>query len=143
MGWGGRRPGAGAKPKALRERALLARSEQVLPPAEPVDAPPPAELTEAERAVWLRQAPHAVAARTLTPGTALSFARYCRLVVLEEALAVDRSKAGGPDHRGVLQRINALELQFLLTPVGKPLVSAAPTQTATPLDRYLNRRPVS
>lgn len=150
MGWGGRRPGSGAKPKALRERALLAvpsRSahvQAVAPavPAEPVDAPPPATLTDEERAVWVRQAPFAVRARTLTAGTALSFERYVRLVVLEDRLSRDVDAAGGTNHRGILQRINALELQFMLTPAGKALLDApaADAKPVSPLDRFLNRK---
>lgn len=145
MGWGGRRPGAGAKPKALRERALLAVPSRVAVPAElpaPVDAPPPATLTEAERAVWVRQAPFAVRARTLTASTAMSFERYCRLVVLEAAMGVDPAVAGAANHRGILQRINTLELQFLLTPVGKPVsdATAEAAKPANPLDKFLARR---
>jgi hypothetical protein len=154
MGWGGRRPGAGAKPKALRERALLAvpsrsphvqaATEQNAPRnlAEPVDAPAPATLTEDERAVWVRQAPFAVRARTLTPSTALSFERYVRMVVLEDRLSRDVDAAGGTNHRGILQRINALELQFCLTPAGKALLDApaAEAKPVSPLDRFLNRK---
>lgn len=150
MGWGGRRPGAGAKPKALRERALLAvpsRSPHVQAsaasvPAEPVDAPAPATLTDDERAVWVRQAPFAVRARTLTPSTALSFERYVRMVVLEDRLSRDVDAAGGTNHRGILQRINALELQFCLTPAGKALLDApaAEAKPVSPLDRFLQRK---
>ena len=100
----------------------------------------PDSLGAAERAVWLRQAPFAFKARTLTQATALSFERYCRLVVLEQALSAG-AEMGKADHRGILQRLNALELQFMLTPCGKAQLDAvdAPTPVANPLDRFLKR----
>lgn len=150
MGWGGRRPGAGAKPKALRERALLAvpsRSPHVQASAasvlaEPVDAPPPAGLTDEQRAVWVRQAPHAVRKGTLNASTAANFERYVRAAALEETIGRDPDRAGGADHRGLLQRLNTFELQFLLAPCGKAMIDApaAEAKPVSPLDRFLNRK---
>jgi hypothetical protein len=91
-------------------------------PIEEFDAPD--DLTAEERAVWLKQAPHAFRARTLTPGTALAFERYCKVVVLERHEAKS-SGVSGSNHRGLLKQINAYELQFMLTPCGKPLIEAA------------------
>lgn len=159
MGWGGRRPGAGAKPKADKLRALRGLpprpkvvdhpSSLPVPPSTNSDQAPavdefaaPDSLSAEERKVWLRQAPFAFKARTLTQATAMSFERYCRMVVLEAALGADVEAAGGTNHRGILQRINALELQFLLTPCGKALLEAAdaPSKPVSPLDRFVNRR---
>jgi hypothetical protein len=42
------------------------------------------------------------------------------MVVLEQAESKS-SGAGGANHRGLLKQINAYELQFLLTPAGKPM----------------------
>lgn len=83
-----------------------------------------------ERHVWLQQAPHACTQRTLTRATALAFERYCRIVVLEQNEAKS-SGVGGANHRGLLRQINAYELQFLLTPAGKPMRDAdTPAQDA-------------
>lgn len=126
---GGRRPGAGRKPKA---RVLQHPSSP--PPVVPValpttnDPPPmvvdefeaPDNLNLEERQVWTNQAPHAFKAGTLTRATALAFERYCRVVVMERNESKS-SASGGPNHRGLLKQINAYELQFLLTPCGKPL----------------------
>jgi hypothetical protein len=88
------------------------------PPIEEFDAPD--ALTIEERRIWMLQAPHAFANRTLTRASALSFERYCRVVVLEQKEA-DSSGRGGPNHRGLLKQINAYELQFILTPAGKQM----------------------
>jgi hypothetical protein len=89
----------------------------------------------------MRQAPHAFRERTLTQATALSFERYCRAVVLEDAMAVDADRQGTADHRGLIQRVNTFELQFKLTAMGKPAEGALPAATVpeNPLDRFLKR----
>jgi hypothetical protein len=144
MGWGGRRPGAGRKPKPAHERALtgghvLAHPSSVpttneTAPIEEFDAPD--DLTREERAIWLKQAPYAFQNRTLTRATALSFERYCKVIVLEHHEAKS-SGSGGANHRGLLKQINAYELQFMLTPCGKPIYQAeAATPAANPLARF-------
>jgi hypothetical protein len=50
----------------------------------------------------------------------LSFERYCKVVVLERNEAKS-SAMGGANHRGLLKQINSYELQFMLTPAGKPM----------------------
>jgi hypothetical protein len=129
---GGRREGAGRKPKRPSDKQLGVRpvtTRTVAPPStngvspiEEFDAPD--DLTADERAVWLKQAPHAFKNGTLTRGTALSFERYCKVVVLERNEAKS-SGMGGANHRGLLKQINSYELQFMLTPCGKPLVAAS------------------
>ncbi len=125
---GGKRIGAGRKPKPKVgfELARVLRHPSVpttnsTSPIEEFDAPD--DLAMDERAVWLKQAPHAFRNRTLTRATALAFERYCKVVVLERNEAKS-SGVGGANHRGLLKQINAYELQFMLTPAGKPMLDA-------------------
>lgn len=134
---GGRRIGAGRKPKPKvgfdlakvlkHPSSAVAPATNQLGPIEEFDAPD--DLTMEERQVWLKQAPHAFANRTLTRATALAFERYCKIVVLERNEARS-SGVGGANHRGLLKQINAYELQFMLIPAGKPMadVAASPLQ---------------
>ena len=152
MARGGKRPGAGRKPKESHLRILDGgashRSARKAPEsaavsdtaiAEPsIDAiAVPAYLNEPDAiAVWSELAPLAHDARTLTKATARSFSMLCRLVPLEIKLA--SLAAGGPEHRGVFQRVNALMLQFNLTPCGKALYEPAKPveQPKTGLSRF-------
>src|SRR5687767_10536912 len=102
---GGRRPGAGRKPKP-RPDGLPARvlAHPSVPPT--TNEPSPIEEFDApdalmadERAVWLKQAPHAFKQRTLTRASAMAFERYCQTVVLERNEAKS-SGVGGANHRG-------------------------------------------
>lgn len=86
----------------------------------------PDDLTMEERHVWLRLAPHAFKARTLTPGTADAFSDLCRNRVLMLKLGLDGDKAGTADHRGLIQRVEAQMKAFLVSPMGKPLIEDAP-----------------
>lgn len=143
---GGPRIGAGRKPKLPGARAFGSRvvphpsvpaasSHPVVPttnPASPIEEfDAPDDLTADERAIWLKQAPHAFRNRTLTKATALAFERYCKIVVLERNEAKS-SGVGGANHRGLLKQLNAYEQQFMLAPTGKPVVEApaAPQQDA-------------
>jgi hypothetical protein len=95
-------------------------------PVEEFDAPD--DLAHEERQVWLKQAPHAFKNRTLTRASALSFERYCKVVVLERNEAKS-SGVGGPNHRGLLRQLQAYELYFMLMPQGKPMIEPiAPPQ---------------
>jgi hypothetical protein len=132
---GGRRPGAGRKPKALTARVLTHPSvppptTNLPSPVEEFDAPD--DLAADERAVWLNQAPHAFKRGTLTRGTAMAFERYCKVVVLERNEAKS-SGIGGANHRGLLKQINAYELQFLLIPNGRPMVEPEAVPVALPV----------
>lgn len=123
MGRGGRRAGAGRKPKNPTAARVL-KHPSVPPttndpsPIEEFDAPD--DLTMEERSVWMKQAPHAFANRTLTRASAMAFERYCKVVVMERKEA-ESSARGGANHRGLLKQINTYELQFLLTPSGKAM----------------------
>jgi hypothetical protein len=143
MGWGGKRKGAGAKPKRRPEEMGRVFAHPSVPPTTNEDSPveefdAPDDLTAEERAVWLKQAPHAFRNRTLTRATAMSFERYCKVVVLERNEAKS-SGVGGANHRGLLKQINAFELQFMLTANCRPMADAAPVadKAAKPLEKYL------
>jgi hypothetical protein len=140
VGSGGRRPGAGRKPKSAELRVLDGNASHrkrkaadvVQHPSAPTEPPPPAlpkldeadapnELDFEERAVWLELAPHAIANGTLTTATALGFRMLCRNVALEKQYARSVNDRGTANHRGLIQRIDAELLRFNLAPCGKPV----------------------
>jgi len=116
---------------------LLHPSRPLAPeaPVEQFDAPD--DLTPDERAIWTRQAPHAFRLGTLTEASAFAFQRYCKVAAAEHIVSKG-SAAGGTHHRGLLQHLNALELQFRLTPDGRPVVRVV-SEPPSKLDRF--RRP--
>lgn len=114
---------AQARAQVAAAKRLAAMKPSSPPAVETFDAPD--SLTPAEREVWLKQAPNAFAARTLTPATALAFERYCRIVVLEAGEAMG-SGVSGANHRGLLKMITDLESRFCLAPTGSPLVEDTP-----------------
>lgn len=143
FGSGGRRPGSGRKRKSKAERALdgnAGHRGRVLPhPSAPATKPskpkPLPELDEAEapnelsleaRQVYLKLAPHAIAAATLTPATSLGFCLLCENIVLERRFRSSVQEAGSASHRGLIQRIDAELLRFCLAPIGKALVEENP-----------------
>ena len=148
---GGRRPGAGRKPKSGLERAVTgnpghrgrvlaypASSEMpVVAAIEVFDAP--VDLTPEERGIWDELAPEAFASRTLTKATRLSFRLLCRNLVLERGLATDPKEVCGPNHRGMLQRVDAELLRFNLAPCGKALYAADSERPPNPLEKFLCR----
>jgi hypothetical protein len=85
---------------------------------------PTALLKKDALEVWDALAPLAVELRTLTPATAYAFAWLCRTLVLERALAKASATVGGPNHRGVMQRLEGLMARFRILPDGKPVVIA-------------------
>jgi hypothetical protein len=133
VGSGGMRPGSGPKGKQRGAKWLAGNAGKrdskqpkrpELPAVEEFDAPD--DLNTDERLVWMRLAPHAFKARTLTRGTEYQFVVLCRNVVLERRIAVDPEQIGGANHRGILQRIDAELLRFALSPNGKPLIEEEP-----------------
>lgn len=86
---------------------------------------PPSTLSADASDVWRTLAPLAVERQTLTAATAHSFEVLCRNIVLERRLADDPETVGGPNHRGILQRVDAELLRFDLSPNGKPHGQAA------------------
>lgn len=140
-GHGGARAGAGRKPKSAEERRLAgaaSHGRKVLPhPSAPSAPPPPPkttvdeadapnDLTLEERQVWLRLAPKAIDAQTLTDETGDYFKMFCRVVALEERYAKSVMDAGTANHRGLIQRAAAMYKDFNIAPFGKPVVSGAP-----------------
>lgn len=132
---GGARPGAGRKPKTAAVAALHGSHQRTVvrfpaapaapsAPLVPVAVAIPGGLPAKARRAWERLAPFAVEAGTLTAGTAAAFAMLCRAVVLEAALGKG-GEAGGPSHRGMMQRVEAGMVRFSLAPVGKPIAKAA------------------
>jgi hypothetical protein len=151
MGRGGRRVGAGRKPKPRVDgmppfRVVPVSVTSPVPTTNPVspieefDAPD--DLTFEERAVWLKQAPHAFRNRTLTRASAMSFERYCKVVVLERNESKS-SGMGGPNHRGLLKQVNAFELQFMLTAAGKAMVEPAPPKPVDQDEEFFGPRAVT
>ena len=154
MGRGGFRVGAGRKKKNPIARALDANAGHrgrvlahpsvpagVSPPAVVDEAAVPNELTLEERQVWLRLAPHALAAKTLTEAWAYAFIVLCRNIVLERRYALSVTDAGGASHRGLIQRIDAELRQFRLAPCGETSSGRADVPTVDPLkDKYFGSR---
>ena len=130
---GGRRPGSGRKPKVSHLRALdggvnrrpVSSIAQTPEPTAPIETfEPPSDLAPEAVAVWCRLAPLAFARRTLTRTTEFAFCLLCRQIVLEAMLS--KIAAGAPEHRGVMQRVEAALLRFDLAPCGKPLYEPEP-----------------
>jgi hypothetical protein len=154
MPWGGRRPGAGAKPKSQRQREISGvpahRRKVVAHPSVPDQAGErsalptvviPDGMTPEEQKVWDQDAPFALENGTLTPATARTFRRYCQSVVIAWELALDPGRRGGSDHRGMIQRADTEALSFNLAPCGKRMVSEGQPAAApvNPLARFLKR----
>jgi hypothetical protein len=91
-------------------------------------------------AVWHELAPHAFAARTLTPATGAAFLMLCRGVVKERELSASSTRCGGSDHRGMMARVATWMKDFSVAPLGKPLYAAEPAAPANPLDRFTKTR---
>ncbi len=150
---GGRRPGAGRKPKMKLVEPLGSMPAAGVPlPSTNADAggaeplaeewAAPDDLGPDERKVWLKLAPHAVARQTLTKATAFQFELLCRNVVLERAMARDVEQRGTANHRGLIQRVDAELLRFDLAPNGKPHGAAPGTVTKpkSALEKLQERR---
>ena len=143
--------GAGRKPKTALQHAVDGTSARVLPhPSAPVATAPPVveefdapnDLTMDERHVWVELAPFAFANGTLVKSTSLAFRLLCRNIVLEKAMSVSLDR-GGPNHRGLIQRVDAELLRFNLAPCGKPMYRTVdqpkPAPAVNPLNRFLKR----
>jgi phage terminase small subunit len=108
-------------------------------PVEAFDAP--ADLTPEELAVWQRQAPFAFTHGTLSKATALSFERYCKVVVMERQESMSSAR-GGSNHRGMLKLIDDYEQHFLLTASGKAVpVLEKPDEAQSKLSRFRKATP--
>lgn len=157
FGSGGTRVGAGRKSKGARVLALhggrnrsgAGKQAQAVASEPLVSVDPPETLTEAQRTVWVELAPHALAAHTLTAGTAGSFADLCQAIVTRDSLLAlieadgwtfVKALMGGDgevigreikkhplvaDQRGWEQRVEAGRARFRLAPLGKEIVASA------------------
>jgi len=107
--------------------------------------PPPADLTEAQRALWDQLAPFALEARTLTAATVLAFCDLLEAIVVKRAMQARIDKEGQVlnlvsgkkahpllgHHRGMMQRVEVGLARFKLAPIGKEL-----TEGAAPVDPF-------
>lgn len=143
-GSGGKRPGTGSKPRTFRSidgGMGLASGAGAQGVTEPFEVPaPPDSLADDAKAIWLRDAPLAVRRQTLTKSTAYAFEILCSAIVLERLLANDPEKAGGSDHRGMLQRVETGLLRFDLAPNGKPHGDVQATKRKSALEELKDRR---
>ena len=145
-GSGGRRVGAGAKPKTARQHALDGTVSRGVVLQHPSSAPPdvverfdaPALLPLEAQAVWAELAPGAFEARTLIKSTAARFRQLCMAVVEERALAAKRDT--GPDRGRMMAAVAIGMKDFGIAPLGKPMSAAEPAAAANPLDRFTKAR---
>jgi hypothetical protein len=123
---GGARVGAGKKrrdPAASwlagdrQKKPSIRRVERVEAPTDAV--PCPKYVDDEARLVWSELAPLATAAGTLEPRTAMAFADLCAYIVLERKLRAAELTCAGPDHRGMMARVDSGRVRFRLIADGK------------------------
>ena len=126
-GGGGARVGAGRKRRDPMAAWLAGDRRQKptprVPVAEGTVACPPYVDDEARR-VWAELAPLATTAGTLEARTAMAFADLCAYIVLERKLRAAPLACAGPDHRGMIARVEAGRIRFRLIADGKAVESA-------------------
>ncbi len=149
---GGRRIGAGRKPKQPNGGVVLGldgvrrvRGAE-LPPAVPPEVreallEPPADLPEAAKACWRVWAPKVLEERTLTPATEAGFRELCVRMAIVQALD-DRIAVLGiatqdalpylKERRGQGGQLAVALKDFKLTAFGKPATSEKPKPAANP-----------
>jgi hypothetical protein len=134
---GGARVGAGMKrrdPKAAwlaGEKPGPKRVPKVTAVTDDTVVKAPSYLTAEELAVWKDLAPHARAEKTLTDRTVMAFATLCRNIVILRKLEAAPLTCAGPDHRGMLARVEMGWARFRLVPDGKPVID-----DAAPIDEW-------
>lgn len=125
-GSGGARPGAGRKRRDPRASWLTGAKPGPKPVAQRPDivsdVKAPKYLTAEELEVWKELAPFALAEKTLTPATVMAFATLCRNIVILRKLEAAPLTCAGPDHRGMLARVEMGWARFRLLPDGKPVI---------------------
>ena len=126
-GSGGARPNSGPKRRDPKAAWLTGskRRPRAVPDATAAqvgDVKPPTYLDADELAVWKELAPFALAEKTLTPATAMAFSTLCRNIVILRKLEAAPLTCAGPDHRGMLARVEMGWARFRLLPDGKPVI---------------------
>lgn len=159
---GGRRSGAGRKPKssvlALVTHARSHRGQDDLPPhAGPaaLRVEPPPDLPTAERKIWDEWAPSAIAAGTLVAATIGAFVALCELEADRRELRARVVPQGAQprlpawdNELGVRREVRALALavraglkDFCIAPFGKEVITDSRSlEQDDPLARFLRRQ---
>lgn len=131
-GGGGARVGAGRK-RRDPSAAWLAGDTKKRTTIRSVETPSvaatdavkcPKYVDEEAKLVWAELAPLATAAGTLEPRTAMAFADLCAYIVLERKLRASALACAGPDHRGMMARVDSGRVRFRLIADGKTVESA-------------------
>jgi hypothetical protein len=149
---GGRRVGAGRKPKRpgivlnMAGARVSATAPMLGPaPAVPTESAalldPPAGLTQVQQDRWRQLAPYAIAQLTLVEATRPGFAELCEQLVMKEQIAAAINAAGAA-HEGMdrllrqyvklTQRLDASLARFRLTGSGKAEAAAQRKPAANP-----------
>jgi hypothetical protein len=150
MARGGRRVGAGRKPKAKGPGVVIGMDGLRQNPPLPVVSSepdhddvnllvPPSELTIGGRRAWRRMAPAAIEQQTLVPSTEWGFRRLCTLWDRAELLDKQLQRLGSSAKGAALQgtalkletRLDAALARFKLTGFGKPADKQEPKGAAT------------
>ncbi len=150
-GWGGRRVGAGAKPKPkppVSPFAVLHGGRQLeaaltLPAdADPALCEPPADLPSEQQDFWRTHAPLAVERRTLTKATVPAFKLLCELHAKKVMVGtmVDKGALGGLRvFMQLSKQVESLMARFCLAPFGKPATSEKPKPAANPWAQIVSK----
>lgn len=88
----------------------------------------PKGLSGEAKDVWKELSTHAITAGTLTAATAMAFADLCDYIVLERKLRAAPLTVAGPDHRGMMARVEAGRVRFRLLPDGKAVATLEPVK---------------
>lgn len=114
---GGKRPGPRAVPS-------VSPGEHASAPGPTVTRPK--GLSIEDGAVWDELAPLALEIGTLTVATSMAFADLCAFIVLERKLRLSPLGCAGPDHRGMIARVEAGRARFRLIADGKAPAAEEP-----------------
>lgn len=149
---GGSRPGAGRKPKGSKVVGMDGKPRaDVLPPSMQTavvpapDSPliePPADLSDARKAIWRTWAPHALAEGTLTEATASGFREFTERMAVKNRLwaQVEEGAPGWGDAFKLWEKasklVNVSMKEFKLTAFGKPAAPAKPKASANPFAAF-------
>lgn len=128
-----------------RDRRKTAETQTAAESAPVVAVAAPDDTTPEQMAVWNNLAPHALAAKTLTAGTAEAFRQLCEAIVIRRGLLASIEKRGYesirvttdvtsgeqhietkanallPRYTAMMQRVEAGMARFKLAPAGKEI----------------------